>query len=76
MHLAASRAERAYEITGSSDLHLWQVAARSVLGWQRALAGDREGLTIIEGAWKSWPRLPGAILTNALRYGSWMPAYR
>ncbi|GAA0635617.1 AAA family ATPase [Halomonas beimenensis] len=50
VHLAASRAERAYEITGTPDLHLWQVSARLVLGWQRALSGDREGLARIEAA--------------------------
>ncbi|MES3674712.1 AAA family ATPase [Halomonas elongata] len=59
VHLAASRAERAYEITGSPDLHLWQVAARSVLGWQRALAGDREGLTILEGTLEELAEITG-----------------
>ncbi|WP_275287808.1 AAA family ATPase [Halomonas elongata] len=59
VHLATSRAERAYEITGSSDLHLWQVSSRSVLGWQRALAGDREGLTIIEGALEELAEVTG-----------------
>ncbi|MFG6178451.1 AAA family ATPase [Halomonas sp. THAF12] len=50
VHLAAQRAERAYEITGTPDLQLWQVSARVVLGWQRALSADREGLKRIDAA--------------------------
>ncbi|MDN3554004.1 AAA family ATPase [Halomonas almeriensis] len=59
VHLASSRAERAYDITGSSDLHLWQISARSVLGWQRAMAGDREGLTVLEGTLQELADLTG-----------------
>ncbi|HSH49091.1 MAG TPA: ATPase, partial [Halomonas sp.] len=44
VHLAAQRAERAYQLADSPDLQLWQIAARAVLGWQAALAGDRAGL--------------------------------
>ncbi|GED22753.1 AAA family ATPase [Halomonas halmophila] len=59
VHLASSRAERAYRITGSSDLHLWQISARSVLGWQRAMAGDREGLAVLEGTLQELTDLTG-----------------
>ncbi|RTR06371.1 AAA family ATPase [Halomonas nitroreducens] len=59
VHLAANRAERAFEITGTPDLHLWQVAARTVLGWQRALSGDREGLTRIEAALEELAEVTG-----------------
>jgi DNA-binding SARP family transcriptional activator/tetratricopeptide (TPR) repeat protein len=48
VHLAAARAQRAFELTGTPDLHLWQITSRAVLGWQRALSGDREGLVQID----------------------------
>ena len=59
VHLAAARAERAFELTGTADLHLWQMAARAVLGWQRALAGDRDGLTRVETAQEELAELTG-----------------
>ncbi|MDN3556328.1 AAA family ATPase [Halomonas maura] len=59
VHLAANRAERAFEITGTPDLHLWQVSARTVLGWQRALSGDREGLTRITAALEELAEVTG-----------------
>ncbi|MGM1054072.1 MAG: AAA family ATPase [Pseudomonadota bacterium] len=59
VHLAAARAERAFELTGTPDLHLWQMSARGVLGWQRALAGDREGLTQVEQAQEELSELTG-----------------
>ncbi len=44
-------AERAFELTGTPDLHLVAGGRRAgVLGWQRALAGDRDGLAQIEAA--------------------------
>ncbi|RAH36768.1 MULTISPECIES: AAA family ATPase [unclassified Halomonas] len=58
-HLASQRAERAYEITGTPDLQLWQVSARQVLGWQRALSGDREGLKRIEAAQEEFVEVTG-----------------
>ncbi|MFY0990188.1 AAA family ATPase [Halomonas sp. C05BenzN] len=59
VHLAASRAERAYELTSTPDLHLWQISARAVLGWQRALSGDREGLAQIEAALEELSEVTG-----------------
>ncbi|MDR5893426.1 AAA family ATPase [Halomonas mongoliensis] len=59
VHLAAARAERAFELTGTQDLHLWQMSARGVLGWQRALAGDREGLALVEQAQEELIELTG-----------------
>lgn len=59
VHLAATRAERAFELTGSQDLHLWQMSARGVLGWQRAMAGDRAGLTQVEQAQEELAELTG-----------------
>ena len=59
VHLAATRAERAYEVTGSQDLHLWQMSARGVMGWQRAMAGDREGLAQVEQAQEELIELTG-----------------
>lgn len=59
VHLATTRAERAFELTGTPDLNLWQVASRCVLGWQRALAGDREGLAQIESAQEELAELTG-----------------
>lgn len=50
VHLAAQRAERAHKLANSPDLQLWQIAARTVLGWQAALAGDRGGLARIDAA--------------------------
>ncbi|GHE22757.1 AAA family ATPase [Halomonas urumqiensis] len=59
VHLAAARAERAFELTGSPDLHLWQIAARGVLGWQRALSGDRDGLAQVEASLEELTELTG-----------------
>ncbi|NAW34693.1 AAA family ATPase [Halomonas alimentaria] len=59
VHLAAARAERAHELTGTPDLHLWQMAARGVLGWQRAIAGDRDGLAQIEATQEELTELTG-----------------
>jgi tetratricopeptide (TPR) repeat protein len=59
VHLATSRAERAFELTGTPDLHLWQIASRTVLGWQRALSGDREGLVQIEAALEELAEVTG-----------------
>ncbi|TDO13968.1 AAA family ATPase [Halomonas ventosae] len=59
VHLATVRAERAFELAGTPDLHLWQVAARSVLGWQRALSGDRDGLAQIESAQEELAEVTG-----------------
>ncbi|MBB3189001.1 AAA family ATPase [Halomonas cerina] len=59
VHLAHMRAERAFELTGTADLHLWQMASRSVLGWQRALSGDGEGLALIETAREELSEMTG-----------------
>lgn len=59
VHLATSRAERAFELTGTPDLHLWQIASRTVLGWQRALSGDREGLVQIEASLEELAEVTG-----------------
>lgn len=59
VHLAAARAERACELTCSPDLHLWQVSSKGVLGWQRALAGDRDGLVQVESALEAITELTG-----------------
>lgn len=59
VHLAAARAERAFELTGTPDLHRWQMSARGVLGWQRALAGDRGGLVQVEQAQEELAELTG-----------------
>ncbi|MDR5902778.1 AAA family ATPase [Halomonas icarae] len=59
VHLATDRAERAHRLTGTPDLHLWQVAARSVLGWQRAIAGDREGLAKVDATLEELTELTG-----------------
>ncbi|MEQ5801928.1 AAA family ATPase [Halomonas sp. H10-9-1] len=59
VHLAADRAERAHRLTGTPDLHLWQIAARSVLGWQRAIAGDRDGLAQIDAILEELTELTG-----------------
>ncbi|NWN82211.1 MAG: AAA family ATPase [Halomonas sp.] len=59
VHLAADRAERAHRLTGTPDLHLWQMAARCVLGWQRAVAGDRDGLNQIDAILEELTELTG-----------------
>ena len=59
VHLATMRAERAFELTGTPDLHLWQVSSRCVLGWQKALAGDRDGLVQIEVAQEELAEVTG-----------------
>ncbi|MCH4563683.1 AAA family ATPase [Halomonas sp. EGI 63088] len=59
VHLAASRAERAFELTSTPDLHLWQISARAVLGWQRALSGDREGLARVDAALEELSEVTG-----------------
>ena len=48
VHLAGARAERAYEITRTPDLHLWHMAAQCALGWHKVMNGDRKGLALIE----------------------------
>lgn len=50
VHEAANRAQRTFDLTGSSHLNLWQVSSRAVLGWQQALAGNREGLAQLDVA--------------------------
>jgi DNA-binding SARP family transcriptional activator/tetratricopeptide (TPR) repeat protein len=59
VHLASVRAEHAFTLTGTPDLHLWQIASRSVLGWQRALSGDREGLAQIDAALEELAEVTG-----------------
>lgn len=59
VHLAADRAERTHKLTGTSDLQLWQMASRSVLGWQRAIAGDRDGLAQVDATLEELTELTG-----------------
>jgi len=48
VHMAATRAERAHEVTSTPDLHLWHYAAQGILGWHKALSGDPQGLELLE----------------------------
>nr|WP_298522772.1 AAA family ATPase [uncultured Halomonas sp.] len=48
VHLAGSRAERAFGLTHTADLHLWHVSAQCTLGWYKAMQGDPAGLETIE----------------------------
>ncbi|WP_027966754.1 AAA family ATPase [Halomonas halocynthiae] len=50
VQLAAQRVERAYHLADSPDLQLWQIAARTMLGWQSALSGDPAGLERMDSA--------------------------
>ncbi|MFC3285156.1 AAA family ATPase [Litchfieldella rifensis] len=59
VHLAGTRAQRAYDLTGTPDLHLWQMSAQSVLGWLRALAGDREGLRQLQAGMEEFDEVTG-----------------
>ena len=59
VHLAAQRAEQAVTLTETPDLHLWQVSAQGVLGWRRALSGDRDGLRIMDGAQEELGEITG-----------------
>ncbi|MCG6656950.1 AAA family ATPase [Halomonas campisalis] len=59
VHLAARRAEQAVALTETPDLHLWQVSAQGVLGWRRALSGDRGGLEKIEVALEELSEITG-----------------
>ncbi|AMD01077.1 AAA family ATPase [Halomonas chromatireducens] len=59
VHLAAQRAEQAVTLTETPDLHLWQVSAQGVLGWRRALSGDRDGLRIMDGAQEEFGEITG-----------------
>ncbi|MBH8578664.1 AAA family ATPase [Bisbaumannia pacifica] len=59
VHLAGMRAQRAFDLTGTPDLHLWQMSAQGMLGWQRALAGDREGLTLLEAGMEEFDEVTG-----------------
>lgn len=59
VHQAGCRAQRAVELTSTPDLHLWQVSSQNIIGWQRALAGDAEGLTIIEAGMEEFEAVTG-----------------
>lgn len=59
VHLAARRAEQAFALTETPDLHLWQVSAQGILGWRRALSGDRDGLTMMELAQEEMSEITG-----------------
>lgn len=59
VHLAGIRAQRAFELTGTPDLHLWQVSSHGMIGWQRALAGDSEGLTILQAGMEEFDEVTG-----------------
>ncbi|WP_280566587.1 AAA family ATPase [Chromohalobacter sp. 296-RDG] len=48
VHMAATRAERAHEVTSTPDLHLWHYAAQGILGWYNAMSGDPQGLELLE----------------------------
>ncbi|MGO1888770.1 MAG: AAA family ATPase, partial [Halomonas sp.] len=59
VHLAARHAERAAAMTGTPDLQLWQISAQSILGWQRALAGDAAGLIQVRDSLDQMAELNG-----------------
>ncbi|MBZ9538349.1 AAA family ATPase [Modicisalibacter tunisiensis] len=59
VHLAGARAERAFELTRTPDLHLWHMTAQCALGWHRALTGDRAGLSMIEAGLDEFTELVG-----------------
>ncbi|WP_043526284.1 AAA family ATPase [Litchfieldella xinjiangensis] len=59
VHQAGSLAQRAVDMTGTPDLHLWHLSAQGVLAWQRALSGDREGLKLLEAAMEETDELTG-----------------
>ncbi|QEA40935.1 AAA family ATPase [Pistricoccus aurantiacus] len=59
VYLAGQRGQRVFEISQSPDLHLWQMSAQGVLGWQRALNGERDGLTLIEDSMQEFGELTG-----------------
>ncbi|WP_148253873.1 AAA family ATPase [Aidingimonas lacisalsi] len=59
VHLAGDSAQRAFELTGSPDLHLWRMSSQYTLGWQRALAGDSEGLAQIEHSMEEFNEVTG-----------------
>ncbi|WP_412030896.1 AAA family ATPase [Halomonas sp. ML-15] len=59
VHLAGMRAQRAFEMTGTPDLHLWQVSSQSLIGWQRALAGDSEGLVMLQTGMEEFEEVTG-----------------
>jgi len=59
VHLVSRRAQRAFELTGTPDLHLWQMSSQSLLGWEKALAGDREGLKVIEACMEEFDAISG-----------------
>lgn len=59
MHLAARRAERAVAMTETPHLHLWHMSAQGILGWHRALSGDREGLAVMELAQEELAEITG-----------------
>jgi DNA-binding SARP family transcriptional activator/tetratricopeptide (TPR) repeat protein len=59
VHLAARRAEQAVALTETPDLHLWQVTAQGVLGWRRALSGDRDGLLMLEASLEELSEITG-----------------
>ncbi len=59
VHLAGARAERAFELTRTPDLHIWHMTAQCALGWHKALTGDRAGLTMIEASLEELAELAG-----------------
>jgi tetratricopeptide (TPR) repeat protein len=59
VHLAARHAERAASMTGTPDLQLWQISTQSILGWQRAMAGDTAGLTQLRDSLDQMAELNG-----------------
>ncbi len=59
VHLAGARAERAFELTRTPDLHLWHMTAQCALGWHKALSGDRAGLAMIEAGLEEFAELVG-----------------
>ncbi|TFH86658.1 ATPase [Billgrantia azerbaijanica] len=59
VHLAARRAEQAVALTETPDLHLWQVTGQGVLGWRRALSGDRDGLALLDEALEELSEITG-----------------
>ncbi|GAA3893954.1 hypothetical protein GCM10022228_01290 [Halomonas cibimaris] len=59
VHMASRHAEQAAALSDTPDLALWQLSARGVLGWQRALGGDAGGLAELEQCLAQMAELTG-----------------
>ncbi|MDN6297363.1 MAG: AAA family ATPase [Halomonas sp.] len=59
VHMAQRHAEKAAAISNTPDLALWQISAQGVLGWQKALGGDAQGLGELEQCLAKMAELTG-----------------